>query len=76
MTFEVLGILVLAIVLGVVLFAYDRSLRELAGIKKDKIDFRVGTYPIFGFKDSEPQRWELFVEAAKMADFIGCLPGY
>ncbi|OGD09800.1 hypothetical protein A2397_00445 [Candidatus Amesbacteria bacterium RIFOXYB1_FULL_44_23] len=39
MTFEVLGILVLAIVLGVVLFAYDRSLRELAGIKKDKIDF-------------------------------------
>ncbi len=41
---------------------------------KEKIDFRVGAYPIFGFKDSEPQRWELFVEAARKADFMGLLP--
>ena len=47
---------------------------ELKEEKKDKIDFRVGAYPIFGFKDSEPERWELFVEGAKKADYIGSLP--
>ena len=41
---------------------------------KDIIDFRVGAYPIFGFKDSDPKRWDIFVEAAKKADFIGTLP--
>ena len=41
---------------------------------KNKIDFRVGAYPIFGFKNSEPQRWEIFVEGAKKADYIGTLP--
>ncbi len=47
---------------------------ELKKEKKHEIDFRVGAYPIFGFKDSEPQRWELFVEAVKKADFLGLLP--
>jgi len=41
---------------------------------KERIDFRVGAYPIFGFIDSEKQRWEVFEEGAKMADFIGTLP--
>ncbi len=41
---------------------------------KEKIDFRVGAYNPFGFKDSEPERWELYKEAAKMADFLGTLP--
>ena len=40
----------------------------------NKIDFRVGAYPIFGFKESEPERWELFEEGAKRADYIGTLP--
>ena len=39
-----------------------------------KIDFRVGAYPIFGFKDDKPERWETFEEGAKLADFIGTLP--
>ncbi len=39
-----------------------------------KIDFRVGAYPIFGFKDDDPARWNVFAEGAKMADFIGTLP--
>src|SRR3989344_2118397 len=47
---------------------------ELKEEKKEQIDFRVGAYPIFGFKDSEPQRWDLFVEAASKADYLGCLP--
>ncbi len=41
---------------------------------KDQIDFRVGAYPIFGFKESEPESWDLFIDAAKKADFIGTLP--
>lgn len=47
---------------------------ELKEEKKGQIDFRVGAYPIFGFKDSEPQRWDLFVRAARIADYLGCLP--
>ena len=41
---------------------------------KERIDFRVGAYPIFGFMDSDKQRWEVFEEGAKIADFIGTLP--
>jgi len=55
------------------LTALDIAL-ELKEEKKDQIDFKVGAYPIFGFKDLEYQRWELFVEGAKRADYLGCLP--
>jgi cytosine/adenosine deaminase-related metal-dependent hydrolase len=41
---------------------------------KDKIDLRIGAYGIFGFKDSEPERWEVFEEAARKGDYIGSLP--
>ena len=41
---------------------------------KDKIDLRIGAYGIFGFRDSQPQRWEIFKEAAEKADYIGSLP--
>ncbi len=47
---------------------------ELKERFKKKITLRVGAYPIFGFKDSEPERWEIFKEGAKIADFIGTLP--
>ena len=47
---------------------------ELREQYKDRIDFRVGAYPIFGFKDDQPRRWDVFVKAAPMADFIGTLP--
>lgn len=47
---------------------------ELKQEYKERLDFRVGAYPIFGFKDDQPRRWDVFVEAAKMADFIGTLP--
>ncbi len=40
----------------------------------DKIDFRVGSYPIFGFKDNEPGRWKIFEQASREADFLGALP--
>jgi cytosine/adenosine deaminase-related metal-dependent hydrolase len=41
---------------------------------KDRIDFQVASYGIFGFKDSDPERWEVFEEGAKRADFLGSLP--
>ena len=47
---------------------------ELKQTYKEKIDFRVGAYPIFGFKDDQPERWNIFREGAKVADFIGTLP--
>lgn len=53
------------------------SLEVLLRIKEeraDQIDFRVGAYSPLGFKDSEPERFELLVEAARKADFIASLP--
>ncbi len=47
---------------------------ELKEKYKGRIDFRVGAYPIFGFKDTEKRRWDIFVEGARLADFIGTLP--
>ncbi len=40
----------------------------------DRIDIRLGAYTPFGFRDSEPHRWQVFEEGARRADFIGCLP--
>ena len=47
---------------------------ELKQKYKGQIDFRIGAYPIFGFKDDQPRRWEIFTEGARLADFIGTLP--
>jgi len=58
---------------GVELRALEVAL-DLKSKYRDKIDLRVGAYPIFGFKDDEPRRWEVFVAAASLADFIGTLP--
>jgi len=43
---------------------------------KGRIEFIVGTQPIFGFKNPQanPDRWETFVEASRKADVIGALP--
>ncbi|RLI97909.1 MAG: hypothetical protein DRO99_02120 [Candidatus Aenigmatarchaeota archaeon] len=55
-----------------------RGALDIAMELKDKyagtIDFRIGTHPIFGFKDSEPERWNVFEEASRDADFMGALP--
>jgi cytosine/adenosine deaminase-related metal-dependent hydrolase len=39
-----------------------------------EIDLRLGAYSPFGYSDSDPGRWELLVEGARRADFIGALP--
>ncbi len=56
---------------GLTAFGIAMSLKkEFEG----RIDLRIGAYGIFGFKDSEPQRWKIFEEAAKQGDYIGSLP--
>ncbi len=47
---------------------------ELKDKYRKRIDFRVGAYPIFGFKETERERWKIFTEGASRADFIGTLP--
>lgn len=42
--------------------------------RRGEIDLRVASYTPFGFTDDRPQRWDLMVEGAKRADFLGFLP--
>lgn len=39
-----------------------------------RMDVRVAAYSPLGFPESEPQRWELFEEGARKADFMSALP--
>jgi cytosine/adenosine deaminase-related metal-dependent hydrolase len=53
------------------------ALRTLAEIKHDRadvIDLRLGAYSPLGFKDTEPQRWDMFEQGVDEADFISALP--
>lgn len=50
---------------------------ELKEKYREKIDFKIAAYPIFGFKYDpkyEKSRWEIFQEACGLADIIGALP--
>lgn len=49
-------------------------MNELKAQYSDKIDLRCAAYSPFGFRDDEPQRWDVFAEGIKQADFIGALP--
>jgi cytosine/adenosine deaminase-related metal-dependent hydrolase len=53
------------------------ALDTLMAIKRARaaeIRFMVGAYSPFGFTDAEPERWDLMVEGARRADFVGCMP--
>ncbi|WP_373091607.1 hypothetical protein [Zhongshania sp.] len=53
------------------------ALHRMQDIKRqyqDKISLNIAAYSPFGFKDSEPQRWELFAAGAAESDFIAALP--
>jgi len=51
-----------------------RTMLKIKRSRAEEIDLRVGAYSPLGFTDSEPERWELLVEGAGPADFIGSLP--
>ncbi len=47
---------------------------EIKHERADEIDLRIGAYSPLGFKDDEPERWQVFVEGARRADFLAALP--
>lgn len=49
-------------------------LQSIKERRKNQIDLRVGAYSPLGFRNDEPKRWELLVQAVETADFIGSLP--
>lgn len=54
-----------------------RALQTVLAISKERateIELRAAVYSPLGFRDDEPERWELFEQGAAIADFIGCLP--
>jgi hypothetical protein len=50
------------------------TLSAIRDRRANDITLRLGAYTPFGFADAEPERWEIYVEGAKRADFLGCLP--
>jgi cytosine deaminase len=53
------------------------ALQTLTKIKQERaheIELRLGAYSPLGFCDAEPERWEIFEEGARQADFIASLP--
>jgi cytosine/adenosine deaminase-related metal-dependent hydrolase len=50
------------------------TLSAIRDARAHEIRFMLGAYSPFGFIDREPERWEVMVEGARRADFIGCLP--
>jgi len=54
-----------------------RAIDSFLDIKKryaDRIDLRIGAYSPLGFRDDQPEHWDLVASAAADADFIGLLP--
>lgn len=49
-------------------------LKEIQSERADEIDLRIGAYTPLGFRDDEPERWEIFEEGARRADFLAGLP--
>jgi hypothetical protein len=50
------------------------TVKEFAAGVASEIAIRAAAYTPLGFKDGEPERWNLFEKGANLADFIGCLP--
>lgn len=59
--------------IGLVAIEQAAKLREEF---KGRIEFQIAISPIFGFKNpkEDPSRWEIYQEAAKIADILGALP--
>lgn len=51
-----------------------RLMRDIAGKWQERISVKAAAYSPLGFRDDEPERWRVFEDGVKEADFIGCLP--
>jgi cytosine/adenosine deaminase-related metal-dependent hydrolase len=58
---------------GVGMTALD-VLLDIQQQRANEIDLQIGAYSPLGFRDDEPQRWEVLCEGATHADFVACLP--
>ena len=47
---------------------------EYARARNDKINIQAAAYTPLGFKDSQPEQWDIFAKGVAQADFIGSLP--
>lgn len=50
------------------------TMAEIKAARQGAIDVRIAAYSPLGFKDSEPQRWNVFERGSEQADFIAALP--
>lgn len=50
------------------------ALLEIKARVVNEIEFRIGAYSPFGYRDDEFERWDLVTAASERADFIGLLP--
>lgn len=55
-------------------FSALETLGRIRDERAGSIALKLGAYTPFGFTDAEPAAWELMVEGARRADFIGSLP--
>jgi len=53
-----------------------RALQVFQDIQAQRgdIDLRLAAYSPLGFRDDEPQRWDVFMEGAARSDFLAALP--
>lgn len=51
-----------------------RLIRDIARKWDGQITVRAASYSPLGFRDDQPERWRIFEEGVREADFIGCLP--
>ena len=50
------------------------TLLEIKEKRAAEIDLRIGAYSPLGFKDSQPERWDILEKGAAIADFVAALP--
>ena len=50
------------------------TFEQIRADRQDEITLRLGAYSPLGFSDDQPERWEVFAEGARRADFIAALP--
>lgn len=51
-----------------------QSMKRIQTTRAAEIELKIGAYTPLGFRDDEPERWELFEQGASQADFIAALP--
>ncbi len=50
------------------------TFEEIRADREHEITLRLGAYSPLGFSDDQPERWEIYAEGARRADFIAALP--